>query len=388
MSEESDPSFLLEIEKIHEEEDKIDVEIPEFQKAAVDETKPDIDEISKPKKKNGEKRKEKKKRERKLKEKFQKLPPKRQVIYLTLIVLGVSLILNVLFGVVITFAPNLDVSVSNGLIPALPGNFIVEIIILWALALVSFFVLYPFYPYISVLFVRLHNLIKLKKYNYSRVTTEEHYYKFKHVLNKVISPLLFSFVLGYWLATWILGEQSGTGSLLYFLYGFISTPIVVFLMSPLWLLDDAGIITLKRRREGARTVPDIEGVSVFFMNLFTGSAISLGAVTFVDFIIELSNGGFEVDAFFAFLIILVFMLPINYLTIAYLYENTMRRNKKKLHKIVPKKLVDMNPKTLVDKINFLIDISDSDEETRDKYLNLLVEMETKADEIIVEEEYY
>ena len=45
----------------------------------------------------------------------------------------------------------------------------------------------------------------------------------------------------------------------------------------------------------------------------------------------------------------------------------------------------MKPKTMVDKISFFMDVTDTDEDTKDKYLKLLVEMETKADEIVGEE---
>ncbi|NHJ47313.1 MAG: hypothetical protein FK733_05940, partial [Asgard group archaeon] len=275
-----------EIESFDYSDDE-DNEIIDLSNEAFDELPEEVIELAPQKKKKKTKKKgkrEKKQRAKKLRENFAKLSPKKQVLYLTLIVIGVSLIINTLFGVGVTFAPSLDVGDRNGALPALPGNFIVEILLLWVIALLSYFILYPLYPYISVLFIRIHNLIKLKRTAYSRVTTGEHYFKFRDVMNKVISPLLFSFVLGYWIGSWVLGEQIGTGSLLYFLYGFIATPLIVFLMSPLWLLDDAGIITIKKRKEGERDVPDIEGVSAYFHNFFYGSAISLAAVTLYDFI--------------------------------------------------------------------------------------------------------
>ncbi len=333
---------------------------------------------------------EKDRKKEKLKEKFQKLARKKQILYLLLIFIAISLIANLAIGIGLHFTPLLNQS-KQGILKLLPGNIILELLLLWSLSFVAFFVLYPLYPLIATLYIYVHKLIKINRYNYSKVETDEYIFTFKEILNRGLSPYLFCFVIGYWTVEKLFLPRSNLGdigiselTLIYFLFGYICIPLIIFLISPLWLLNDAGIIAIRKRKEGEREIPKIVGASTFFENFYTGSAITLAITTFIVFFIEIFTTNFQIEVFIAFWFIILILLPSHFLAIGYIYENTLKQNKKRIIKIIPKKLVDMTPKTIVDKINFFVDIEESEDKMEDKYLGLLVEMEAKADEILDE----
>jgi len=105
---------------------------------------------------------------------------------------------------------------------------------------------------------------------------------------------------------------------------------------------------MKKRKEGERSIPDIEGPSVFFVNIYTGSAYTLALVTIGDFFITVFSAGFQIDIFLSFLFIIFILMPNTILLIVYMYDLFFKKAKRKLLKIVPTKLVDKMPKTVVD----------------------------------------
>ena len=287
---------------------------------------------------------------KKTSKKFKDLPPKKKTRNMALIFVFTSGLLSLIFSVVYHFT--LLNTKTKGALVALPGNFIAEIMILWAAIVIAFFVLLPLIPYMSKLYIFLHKLVKRFNFKYSVVETDEHYYNFKEVLRRVLPVFLISFLFGYWFGEWFfipnIGDPgSAVNTLIYFLVSFIMMPLTILITSPLWLLNDSGIIAMKIRKEGDRKIPDVEGPTVFFFDFFTGSVTTLVITTLVFFIIDLV-GKFEVDVFLGFLFVVLLILPLQIISIIYLYEIFMRKLKKKLHKILPNKLVDKMPKTVVD----------------------------------------
>ncbi|MBN1328805.1 MAG: hypothetical protein JXA54_04965 [Candidatus Heimdallarchaeota archaeon] len=280
---------------------------------------------------------------------FENVQPKRRTIYMGMIFLSASLVINLLFSLSLNYSSLIN-NRANGVLDWLPGNFIIEMLFLWCILIVSFFIFLGLLPYLAKLYIYLHKLVKYFKYSYSTVKTDEHYYSFKEALGRILIPFLFSFILGYWLANWTYLKNLTFEShhvLVYMLFSLIVMPITIVLITPLWLLDDTGIIAIKKRKEGERRIPDIEGPTVFFYNIYSGSAYTLALVTIIDFLIEIFRD-FNAVVFIAFFIIIILVLPSGIIAIIYLYELFMRNLKPRLCKILPQKLVDPKPKTLVD----------------------------------------
>jgi len=289
---------------------------------------------------------------KKTRKKIKDLPPKRRTTVMALIFVFASLLASIVFSVAYHFTPLINKS-KSGVLDALPGNLIVEIMILWAAIFAAFFVLLTLMPYLSKFFIFLHKLVKRFKFKYSVVETDEHYYNFKEVLKRILPVFSISFLLGYWFGRWFFVSSIGvpgseaTNMMIYILVAFIMMPVSILLTSPLWLLNDSGIIAMRIRKDGDRKIPNIEGPTVFFFDFFTGSVTTLAITTLVIFITDLVKD-FQWDVVVGFIFVMIIVFPLIIISTIYLYEVFMRRLKKKLHRILPSKLVDKMPKTVVD----------------------------------------
>jgi hypothetical protein len=289
---------------------------------------------------------------KKTRKKIKDLPPKKRTTVMGLIFLFASLVASIVFSVAYHFTPLINKS-KNGVLDVLPGNFIVEIAILWAAIFATFFVFLALLPYFSKFFIFLHKIVKRFKFKYSVVETDEHYYNFKEIFKRVLPVFSISFLLGYWFGKWFFVNNIGvpgdeaTNTMVYILVAFIMMPLATLITSPLWLLNDSGIIAMRIRKEGDSKIPDIEGPTVFFFDFFTGSVTPLAITTLVIFITDLVKD-FQWDIVVGFIFVMIIVFPLIILAIIYLYEVFMRKLKSKLHRILPNKLVDKMPKTVVD----------------------------------------
>lgn len=299
-----------------------------------------------------------------------KTKPAKKVVTLSIVFTVLSFAMTLVFAFVFNDKYfNWD---NVGALKWFPGNFIVEIMVMWILPIVMFFLIIPLYSFFAKMYVRLHKLIKLRRFNYSIVQLKDDPIQFREALGRMVIPLLFLYSIGYWVGTWIFPSDLHSlvpiQMLQYFLYSFLFSPVVVLLAIPLWLLEDSGIIALKKRKEGERKLPDVEGVNNYFHNLYTGSALSIFAVTIVSFIIA-SIGHFEAGLFGAIAYVFI-VLAVESLSFVYLFELFMLRAKKRLLNRIPAKLVDMEPKIVVnlkDVNNDKHEIVDDEEESIDQY---------------------
>ena len=296
--------------------------------------------------------------------------PSKKVITLSIVFTLLSFLMTLAFALVFNVA-YLE-KAKSGALPWFPGNFIVEIMVMWLLPIAMFFLIIPLFNFFAKLYIRLHKLIKLRRFNYSVVKLKDEPIKFKEALGRMIIPLLFLYSMGYWVGNWIFPKEldpyMAIQMLQYFLYSFLFSPLVVLLAIPLWHLEDSGVIALKKRKEGERKLPDVEGVNNYFHNLFTGSALSIAVVTLVSFIIA-SSKNFE-GALFGAIAYVFLVLAVESISFVYLYELFMLRAKKRLLKRLPVKLVDMEPKIVVnlkDVNNNIHETLDEDEEPIDQY---------------------
>jgi hypothetical protein len=286
------------------------------------------------------------------KKKFKDLSPKKKTTVMGLIFLLASLIASMVFSVAYHFTPLIN-KAKGGVLDVLPGNFIAEIAILWTAIFATFFVFLALLPYFSKFYIFIHKLVKLFRFRYSVVKTDEHYYNFKEIIKRVLPVFSISFLLGYWFGKWFFVSSIGDpgdeaiNTMVYILVSFIFMPLSTLLVPPLWLLNDSGIIAMKKRKDGERKIPEIEGPSRYFNDLFTGSVTTLAITTLVIFIIDLEKD-FQWDIVVGFIFVMIIVFPLIIIAIIYLYEIFMRRLRRKLHRILPDKLVDKMPKTVVD----------------------------------------
>ncbi|HUU77260.1 MAG TPA: hypothetical protein VMX55_02865 [candidate division Zixibacteria bacterium] len=277
-----------------------------------------------------------------------KRTPRKNAIIISSILVPFSFVLALAFGFIFNNTYLNDKGVGKtGVFHWLPGNFVVEFIIMWFFPLIMILLIILFIRFLSVFYIRLHKVIKFGNYNYSLVEMENSLTTIPQASSRVIVPLLLSFTVGYWFSTWFpLSSDSILLTFQFFLYALMLSPFTVILITPLWLLDDAGVISIRKRKEGQRKLPDIEGPSNYFVNLLTGSAYSLAIITIITVIIKIVQNNSE--ALIGALVYIIVMFAIHWLSLIYLFEVFILKLKDKLIEKLPEKLVDKNPKVLTD----------------------------------------
>lgn len=276
--------------------------------------------------------------------------PRKKSTILGIVLLVFSFLLNLTFAFVFNNLYIKDAGgAKTGALTWFPGNFVVEIIVFWAFPILFLLLSILFVRFLSVFYIYLHKAAKFGKYQYSLVSMDDSLIKIPEVLGRAIIPFLLSFSIGYWFSNWFFGHViSDTVSvLLLFIYAIMFSPITVIVIAPLWLLDDSGIISIRKRQKGERKLPDVEGPSTYFVSLLTGSAYSLALVTFITFIIAIVSSTGEA-AFLGALAYFVVMFYIEWIALIYLFEIFIRKLKFKLLEKIPEKLVDTTPKILTD----------------------------------------
>lgn len=276
--------------------------------------------------------------------------PRKRTTILGIVLLAFSFLITLTFAFVFnaTYMKS-EGGTTTGALLWFPGNFVVEIVVFWTFPILFLLLSTLFVRFLSVFYIYLHKVAKFGKYEYSLVSMDDALIKIPESLGRALIPFLLSFSIGYWFSNWFLGHTVGDtiSVLILFLYAMMFSPITVIVVAPLWLLDDAGIISMRKRQEGERKLPNVQGPSTYFVNLLTGSAYSLAFVTLVTFIIAIVNSTGEVALIGALAYIIV-MFYVEWIALIYLFEAFIRKLKFKLLEKIPEKLVDTTPKIITD----------------------------------------
>ncbi|MHA1230354.1 MAG: hypothetical protein ACTSRP_04840 [Candidatus Helarchaeota archaeon] len=238
----------------------------------------------------------------------------------------------------------IPVEYSKFFINILPGSIYTDMIFLFGLPILFFFIYCLIFPYISRILVFFHKLWRRKsKYCFIEVGEKITFYKlfvrafYMGLFSFSITTLISSFS-GYHLfraGTPIPGREVLFICEDIFLGTFLITPITIILFFPLFQLEDSGFIAYRHLPEFRRT-PEIEGVHAIFYRLLKGYAGLSTIITLVYYIynsFEAVNWNFKEPAILTPLILI--MLPFLVSGLLYipflLNEKYIHKNTKKLH---------------------------------------------------------
>lgn len=282
----------------------------------------------------------------KLTKKGKLLSNRKKALIVSIILIIITGICSIIIGLVIV---NTSPMITQGAIKWIPGGIVVEIIVIWILPILFSLIVILFLPYLAKFYIHLHRLIKFFGHEYSLVNTDETFVKITKVLKRSVMPVLLSFTIGFWFVDKIgeIIEQFQDLTLIgYLLFAIQFLPLTILIAMPLWLLDDTGIISLKKREEGERKLPEVEGPSSYFEGTFIGLTYSLAIISIVFFILHVIEE-FEPVAFILFWGLLI-ILFLEVISINYLYEIVYRKYKTILLNKLPEELVDKKPKIIID----------------------------------------
>ncbi|MEM2143136.1 MAG: hypothetical protein QXQ81_07775, partial [Candidatus Thorarchaeota archaeon] len=232
---------------------------------------------------------------------------------------AVAIILVVFF----TYRGDFPFQSPLGLYRFLPGDILLDFVWLYVISVVIGIFLYIFTPLLAIVFWRVHRLAKGRSHNYYIQRYSEG--QVASLSRRYMTPALTSMGLSFSLS----GEATRnmifvmenfehlaeediaivTAMPVLFIAILVST-VVMLIFAPLWLLEDAGLIS-EKRITGPRMTADVEGVGQFFTKYLRGFAglstvigyLLLGVQTVLWYQIMLTRTELMLPAF-------VYLLPV------------------------------------------------------------------------------
>ena len=231
----------------------------------------------------------------------------------------------------------------------LPGPLWTDIIMLYLLPVVVFFIFFALAPYLNIAFLKIHKFIyrfnsTKPQYGIVKVGVQV---KAIVIFRRTLVASLFSFSIAGLFA------QAGFGFLFranivegfvlneaeaLFLGTFFIAPFTLLLFLPFWHLEDSGTVAYfkyERQRKATR----IEGTHALFLNILEGYAGISTIILLVSYVIgSFAEIGFGSPAILTplILIFLPFIMTGLYAIPMFIYERMLEKSQNKLHKKLEK----------------------------------------------------
>ena len=186
----------------------------------------------------------------------------------------VSIILTIV-SVVLALLPFLH-QLGSEIIPIIPGTAMVDSIVSIILPFFFMFIMLLLGPVIALILIRLHKILKLKKYDYFVVKSEKKLSGIRILLRSIFPGLLAINIAMYisfssTLSSYIYYDPENIGATIEYAAVIVGIPVASLLVLPLWILQSLGLMCSKNVELYKRPVtPDIEGVGQFYFKMLKG----------------------------------------------------------------------------------------------------------------------
>ncbi len=270
------------------------------------------------------------------------------------------LIVSVIFiivAVILSFFPLMIKSTVNiDLIPILPGGVISDVIISILIPYVFLIIMLILGPIIAPVFVRLHKLIKLNKYEYFINKSNKKRSGFR-ILTRAIFPGMLAVNIAIYIALYsdlnaLIYYEGADSSKIPIVIEYASIifgiPIASLIIIPLWMIESSGLISSKKVELYNRPIsPDIESVGQFYIKLLKGF---IGISFVVSYSLILYEYFIHTSGIEASILLIIFIDPVLIilfsLPIALIIEIRKDKIDKKIIKSLAKLKIDTTPKKI------------------------------------------
>jgi len=212
----------------------------------------------------------------------------------------------------------------------------------------------------AFLFFKLHDIIKIKRYNYAIFKMENLPLKIRDIIIRTLTLGLFAFTIGTLITEFVPHDIIITThhiddiqmSFITLSATMFILPFLILFFLPIWLLRDAGIVCSKKKfKEGYQKLPDIEGVYRVYNSYILGyigiaTIIAIALLIYTDIFLIIQEGGKDVG-----LAIPIFFAPFIGMAISLIPLVYYNFRKQKLVERFNQKLHQKSIKTVVENIN-------------------------------------
>ncbi|MHA2180970.1 MAG: hypothetical protein ACXAAH_06070 [Promethearchaeota archaeon] len=238
------------------------------------------------------------------------------------------------------------------MIPFIPGNGVVDTIVSIVIPFFFMFIMLLLGPIMALVLIRLHKIMKLKKYDYFIVRIEKKLSGSRILLRSIFPGLLAINIAIYIslsssLSSFIYYDLQMIGATIEYAALLIGIPFASLLVLPLWILQALGLMCSKRVESYNRPVtPDIESVGQFYIKMLKGY---VGISTVVSYTVILFQI-FQTSTDITLTILMVFIDPIViimiFTLISLVFEMKANSLNVKVNKSLEKQNIDTTPKTI------------------------------------------
>ena len=238
------------------------------------------------------------------------------------------------------------------LIPMIPGNAVLDAIISVIIPFSFMFIMLIIGPIMAPFLIRVHKLMKLKKYDYFVVEIKKKLSGSRILLRAIFPGLLAINVAMYIsfsssLSSYIFSDPDNIGATIEYAAILIGVPIASLLVLPLWILQSSGLMCSKNIELYKRPVtPDIEGVGQFYIKMLKGY-VGISTVASYSYVLfEIFQTSTDINN----AILMVFIDPIViimiFTLISLIFEMRAERLNIKVHKSLDKLNINPTPKVI------------------------------------------
>jgi len=233
------------------------------------------------------------------------------------------------------------------LIPIIPGNKASDAIASIIIPFFFMFIMLLLGPVMVPVLIRLHKLIKLRKFEYFVVKIEKKLSGTRILLRAIFPGLLAVNIAMYIsfsssLSSYIYIDPNNVGATIEYAAIIIGVPIASLLVLPLWILQYSGVMCSKKIELYKRPVtPDIESVGQFYVKMLKGY---VGISTVVSYTLVLFEI-FQTSTSIYYTMLLVFIDPIVIIMIFMLISLVFEMKANNLNLRVNKSLEKLNIET-------------------------------------------
>ena len=230
-----------------------------------------------------------------------------------------------------------------------PGTGVSDILLTIIIPFICMIVILFLGPFIVILLVKLHKIMKLNKYDYFIIKSEK-VLPGSRIILRTIFPGLLAVNIGIYiglsnsLASLIVADTSSIFGTVEYCSVVVGMPIAIILIFPLWMLQSSGLMCKKRIEKYNRPVsPDIESVGQFYLKMMKGYVGISTIISYTAILITVyQTGGTEVYLLFVDPVLIVLLsLPGSLLV-----EMRAKKTSSQLNTHYEKGKIDTTPKTI------------------------------------------
>lgn len=242
----------------------------------------------------------------------------------------------------------------DDLIPIIPGGTFLDVMICLLLPFLFMIIMLFLGPIITIGMVRMHKIIKLKKYDYFIIPIEKKI-SGKRILLRAAFPGLLAVNVAIYMSFsnsvnqlfyYGGGEPQNIAVVIEYISILLGVPIASLVILPIWMLQSSGLMSSKRIESYNRPVtPDIESVGQFYTKMLKGyvgisTIIAYGLILYQIFTTT-SNSSTILVVFIDPIVIILVFIPISlFIEMRFSKINT------RLDLYYKKLSIDTTPKTI------------------------------------------